>query len=599
MADARGIRREELMDHAGPATTRPAPARSAPVAGQRLHRPWLRARHRAGIAAFAVAALAAACTGSPTTNGAAGTASPGATGAAAPGPPCTPPTTTTPVRAEPVPGVATDWSITSFDGTVIRAHWFPLPDAGADHPAPTVLMGPGWGLPGDTNVDAVGVLGALNIGTLRNAGYNVLTWDPRGFGESQGVAEVDTADAEGRDVQQLLDWVATQPGVQLDGTRDPRVGMVGGSYGGGIQLVTAPTDCRIDALVPVIAWHSLTTSLYKADTFKQGWAELLNAVTRSHPVDPHVISANMQATTTGVLSPDTVAWFEARGPGDAVGRITVPTLLIQGTVDTLFTLDEADVNSRILQGNHVPTAMVWFCGGHGVCLTNPGDLSEVPDAAVRWLDRYVKRDSSVSTGPAFSFVDQDGATWTDTVYPPASAGTIEGHGSGTLEMAILGGSGPAIAPSGTGDLLASSVSPITPSRASNAVDVRVTNDGPTASIVGAPSVSLTYSGTTPPGPQPTRVFAQLVDDTTGIVVGNQATPIPVVLDGQQHRTTVPLEQVAFTARPGAHVTLQLVASTVSYAPPRLGGTVTFDAVDVTLPVVSGLSGPEAPPATSR
>jgi ABC-2 type transport system ATP-binding protein len=376
------------------------------------------------------------------------------------------------------------------------------------------------------------------------------------------------------------------------------MGMVGGSYGGGIQLVTAPTDCRIDAIVPVIAWHSLTTSLYKADTFKQGWAELLNDVTKSHSVDPHVITANQQALATGVLSPDMVAWFESRGPGDAVGRITVPTLLIQGTVDTLFTLEEADVNSGILQANHVPTAMVWFCGGHGVCLTNPGDISAVSNAAVRWLDRYVKRDTSVSTGPAFSFVDQDGATWTDTVYPPASAGTIEGHGSGTLTLTIMGGSGPAVAPAGSADLLATSVSPITPARASNAVDVPVTNADATASIVGAPSVTLTYSGTTPPGPQPTRVFAQLVDDATGIVVGNQVTPIPVVLDGQQHRTTVPLERVAFTAKPGAHLTLQVVASTVSYAQPRMGGTIDFDAVDVTLPVVSGLSGPEAPPATS-
>ena len=45
--------------------------------------------------------------------------------------------------------------------------------------------------------------------------------------------------------------------------------------------------------------------------------------------------------------------------------IRVPTLLVQGTADTLFTLDEAMTNYRILRGNGVPAKMVWFCGGHG------------------------------------------------------------------------------------------------------------------------------------------------------------------------------------------------------------------------------------------
>jgi hypothetical protein len=44
-----------------------------------------------------------------------------------------------------VAGVEHDFTMTSFDGTQIRLHWFPL-----DHAAPTVLMGPGWGEAGAT-----------------------------------------------------------------------------------------------------------------------------------------------------------------------------------------------------------------------------------------------------------------------------------------------------------------------------------------------------------------------------------------------------------------------------------------------------------------
>ena len=51
--------------------------------------------------------------------------------------------------------------------------------------------------------------------------------------------------------------------------------MVGASYGGGVQLVTAGTpDKRIDAIVPTIAWNSLNDSLYPNDAFKTAYGSL-------------------------------------------------------------------------------------------------------------------------------------------------------------------------------------------------------------------------------------------------------------------------------------------------------------------------------------
>src|SRR4051794_6805584 len=47
--------------------------------------------------------------------------------------------------AERVAGSDTDWTVTSFDGTALRTHWFPT-DATDDEAAPTILMGPGWSL---------------------------------------------------------------------------------------------------------------------------------------------------------------------------------------------------------------------------------------------------------------------------------------------------------------------------------------------------------------------------------------------------------------------------------------------------------------------
>ena len=64
-----------------------------------------------------------------------------------------------------------------------------------------------------------------------------------------------------------------------------------------------------------------------------------------------------------------------------------------------------------------------------------------------------------------------------------------------------------------------------------------------------------------------------------------STPIEVVLDGESHTATVPLEMVAHFMVAGTSLTLQLVATTVAYGVPRLGGSVTFDAIDIALPVM--------------
>jgi ABC-2 type transport system ATP-binding protein len=495
------------------------------------------------------------------------------------------------VRATRVVASTSDYDVTSFDGTRIRAHWFPL---GGAKPAPTVLKGPGWGQAGDTNTagSGYGLFGDLGIDALHHAGYNVLTWDPRGFGQSNGTVETDSPDYEGRDVSALIDWLSTQPGVQLDAEDDPRMGMVGASYGGGIQLTVASIDCRVDAIVPQLAWHSLGTSLYKADTAKTGWGDLLYGVAATHTLDPHITSAHSDSDASGVITPDDAAWFVSRGPGDDVDKITAPTLLEQGTIDTLFSLDEAATNYKILTDNGVPTAMLWMCSGHGVCLTEPGDQQLPGTAALQWLDRYVKGDSAAKPVPVFEYVDQNGAEHTAGEYPPPGGDPITADGRGALTFEAGGGSGPAVA-TGTVGALGGVALPITPARANHAADIPITF-ARHAFVLGAPQLTLRYAGTSPAGERPTRVFAQLVDDASGIVVGNQITPIEVTLDGREHTVETPLEMIAFTAEPGARLTLQLVATTVAYAEPRLGGRVEFSSVHISLPTVTGVTSATSP-----
>jgi ABC-2 type transport system ATP-binding protein len=473
--------------------------------------------------------------------------------------------------------------MTSFDGAKIRLHWYPITTK-----APVVLNGPGWGESGATQDGGTGLFGDTPIGRLHAEGYHVLTWDPRGFGKSTGTITVDAADTEGRDVQRMMDWLATQPLVQLDGKADPRVGMVGGSYGGGIQITTAAIDCRVDAIVPTIAWHSLGTSLDKSATVKQGWSQILYSAAAARNIDPHIKSAYESGVATGRISAADNAWFISRGPGPLVGRITAPTLFVQGTVDTLFTLDEAVTNYGILRKRGTPTAMLWYCGGHGVCLTDGGDPQRTTDATAVWLRRWLKRDTSVDTGPRIEIIDQHGARFTAADWPLAAGAPLRATGSGSLALTAEGGAGPVKAPPGSKNPIDGVAAGITPAKATNAVNVKITS--PTATIaVGAPQLTVTYSGTVPAGERPTRVFAQIVDDTTGLVTGNQITPVAVVLDGRPHTLTVPLEIISQSFAAGDSATLQLVATTTAYAPGRLGGSVDFSKISVSLPTATHLA----------
>jgi ABC-2 type transport system ATP-binding protein len=345
--------------------------------------------------------------------------------------------------------------------------------------------------------------------------------------------------------------------------------------------VSAARDHRIDAIVPDIAWHSLTTSLDKQGAPKTGWSSLLYTVAASHPLDPHIGSAEAQSQAGTPLSPGNVAFFASRGPGALVQRIRAPTLLIQGTVDDLFTLQEAVTNYQALRASGVPTKMLWFCGGHGDCDFPQGDTGRVERDTLAWLNRYLKKQRNVDTGPGFEWVDQTGRDYHAASYPVRSAPPLTASGSGRLALSASGGSGPLTDPNQS-DVIGKVAAGIAPSKATNAVDVVIRGTG-THLLVGAPRLALTYRGAAPTAS--THVLAQIVDDATGKVLGNQITPIPLTLDGRRRTVSKPLEIIAATARPGSHFTLQLVAQSTAYNLHPKGGSVTFSHIRIVLPAV--------------
>jgi hypothetical protein len=162
-------------------------------------------------------------------------------------------------------------------------------------------------------------------------------------------------------------------------------------------------------------------------------------------VNPQIYPGLIYGDLTGTLTPADQQLIDDRGPGDLVNQITAPTLLIQGTVDTLFTLAEADANAKALIANGVPSKVVWFCGGHGACLSTTNDGVMVKEATMDWLDRYVKGDLTVDTGPQFEWVDQHGQEFSSHTYPVAQGTAIVASSAKGVVLPLLpiiGGSGP-------------------------------------------------------------------------------------------------------------------------------------------------------------
>ena len=68
--------------------------------------------------------------------------------------------------------------------------------------------------------------------------------------------------------------------------------------------------------------------------------------------------------------------------------------------------------------------MLWFCGGHGVCLTGAGPKGHVEQAVVAWLRRYVAGDTAVDTGPSFEWLADD-AQWRSAADYPVTPGRAD------------------------------------------------------------------------------------------------------------------------------------------------------------------------------
>ncbi len=279
----------------------------------------------------------------------------------------------------------------------------PLPPGGVDrrHRAPSILTTNGFGGSKDDAGQSAGA------SAFAKAGYVVVSYSGLGFGGSGCKITLDDPAYDGVAGKQLVDVLAgTRRYTVDDGTGrtgrvdyvsrnrsshgpDPRVGMIGGSYGGQIQFAVAQQDRRVDAIIPEITWNDLSYSLAPNNTgftrgvtyrtpgvAKKEWIALFfgigiaNGLQYAPPTPPATSGAPTSPTRpaprppscrpSATPTPHTLQLARHASVASYVRKVHAPTLLVQGQHDTLFNLQEAVATYRALQRQGTPVTMSWF-----------------------------------------------------------------------------------------------------------------------------------------------------------------------------------------------------------------------------------------------
>ena len=280
-------------------------------------------------------------------------------------------------------------------------------------PAPAILLAHGF--TGDKNSVAA------QARTLAEHGYVVLTWTARGFGKSTGEISMNSPKGEVADVSKLIDYLSTRREVIQQHTNDPLVGIAGDSYGGGISLMTAGHDQRIDAVAANITWNNLNHVLFPQNSedpspgpYKKFWAGTFFALAtlpnafggECGTFAKDWCNAFKDAVATGTPTAADQKLLLASSPSTITSKITAPTLLMQGEADSLFPLTESIANAQGIHDAHpkVPLAMIWHSGGHD---GGTDESKRLQQATTDWFDKYLL--NKKISFPVFQVTDTNGS----------------------------------------------------------------------------------------------------------------------------------------------------------------------------------------------
>ncbi|RZU34337.1 alpha/beta fold hydrolase [Blastococcus saxobsidens] len=114
-----------------------------------------------------------------------------------------------------------------------------------------------------------------------------------------------------------------------------------------------------------------------------------------------ICAAYQTAAESGTLTPEVAAVLDRSSPAGVLDRIEAPTLLIQGTQDSLFGLGQADANARGIAADGTPVKVVWFGGGHDAS-SSESQTQALREQVAGWFDWHL-REQGEDPGTGFEY----------------------------------------------------------------------------------------------------------------------------------------------------------------------------------------------------
>jgi putative CocE/NonD family hydrolase len=279
--------------------------------------------------------------------------------------------------------------------------------------APAVVYIHGWG--------GRRLMGTDNLAYyIAAAGYTVLSYTARGFGDGESGGHVTLAGPdEINDLGRVIDWLMDDPDDTI-GPRVTSIGVIGGSYGGGHSFQIS-SDPRVSAVIPLIGWTDLEQALYPNGVinYKQGLAQFYGGLDRAVGVAPffnydrlqfEMFDAAAEGRTPGpfvkqALRARSIAALDENGREvlDRAREPRVPTFIIQSWDDYLFPAPQVlEVFSQISAPKQIYLGRTGHPpGGH----TSEADELYIGTQVLRWFNHHLRgiggRDSkNVISSPA-------------------------------------------------------------------------------------------------------------------------------------------------------------------------------------------------------
>ncbi|HLY95358.1 MAG TPA: CocE/NonD family hydrolase [Gaiellaceae bacterium] len=258
---------------------------------------------------------------------------------------------------------------------------------------------------------------------LAPAGYASLMCDARGQGTSGGNFGLD-GPRDVQDTRDLFTWLAARPEIS-----DTAIGALGFSLGGGEVWNATVAGVPFKAIVPIITWTNLATSLAPNGLSKSGLIDLLALEIPTSRWDPDLLAAE-----PALLASSNLATFNtlaaARSPVASLASITTPTLLIQGRHDFLFDIDQAEAAYNALGG---PKQLYIGDLGHPPATNPTAELPAIYGRALEWFDRYLKGIAGTPRpGVELAHDPWDGKTTTYSALPQTKKISVALPGTTTL-----------------------------------------------------------------------------------------------------------------------------------------------------------------------